>query len=162
MTDTTRAHGGTVTIAFDGGCIGNPGPGGYGAILIEDGAGAETIVRGGEVMTTNNRMELSAAIAGLNALSPGASVSLLGDSQYVIKGMTEWLPGWKRKGWRTATGKPVLNQELWQALERAVQQHARVTWSWVRGHAGHGLNERVDAIANEEARRRAGPARARA
>lgn len=142
-----------ITIAFDGACLGNPGPGGYGAILVNETTGAEKIVRGRETATTNNKMELSAAIAGLNALRPGAHVTMLGDSQYVIKGITEWMPGWKARGWRAAGGKPVANVELWQALELAVARHASVTWTWVRGHAGHELNERVDRIASKEAQR---------
>lgn len=96
-------------------------------------------------------MELTAAIAGLRALSPGAVVTMLGDSQYVIKGVTEWLPGWKAKGWKAAGGKPVANKELWQALEMAVARHESV--EWVKGHAGHELNERVDGIASGEAER---------
>ena len=96
-------------------------------------------------------MEPSAAIAGLNALSPGAVVTMLGDSQYVTKGITEWLPGWKAKGWRGANKKAVANVELWQALEAAVSRHLSVTWEWVKGHAGHELNERVDRIASKEA-----------
>ncbi|WP_336489304.1 ribonuclease HI [Methylobacterium nigriterrae] len=140
-----------ITIAFDGACLGNPGPGGYGAILINTRTGREKIVKGREALTTNNKMELTAAIAGLNALSPGALVTMLGDSQYVIKGMTEWLPGWKSKGWRGAGKKPVANVELWQALETAVSRHFSVTWGWVKGHAGHDLNERADRIASAEA-----------
>jgi hypothetical protein len=107
--DTARR---AITIAFDGACLGNPGPGGYGAVLIHDATGKEKIVRGGDPATTNNRMELTAAIEALNALRPGASVTMIGDSQYVLKGMTEWLPGWKARGWRTAQRKPVLNVEL--------------------------------------------------
>jgi ribonuclease HI len=95
-----------ITIAFDGACLGNPGPGGYGAILIHEPTGREKIVRGGDPATTNNRMELTAAIEALNALRPGASVTMIGDSQYVLKGVTEWLPGWKARGWRTAQRKP--------------------------------------------------------
>ncbi len=140
-----------ITIAFDGACLGNPGPGGYAAILINTRTGREKIVKGREAATTNNKMELSAAIAGLNALSSGAVVTMLGDSQYVIKGFTEWLPGWKAKGWRGANKKPVANVELWQALEAAVSRHQSVTWEWVRGHAGHELNERADRIASAEA-----------
>ncbi|WP_336489843.1 ribonuclease H family protein, partial [Methylobacterium nigriterrae] len=121
------------------------------AILINTRTGREKIVKGREAATTNNKMELSAAIAGLNALSPGAVVTMLGDSQYVIKGITEWLPGWKVKGWRGANKKPVANAELWQALEAAVSRHRSVTWRWVRGHNGHELNERVDRIASREA-----------
>ena len=142
-----------ITIAFDGACLGNPGPGGYGAILINERTKNEKIVRGGEPTTTNNRMELRAAIEALNALRPGAFVTMIGDSEYVLKGMTEWMQGWKAKGWRTAQRKPVLNAELWQALEAAVAQHAAVRWTWVRGHNGHALNERADRIASEEASR---------
>lgn len=142
-----------ITIAFDGACKGNPGRGGYGAILVNEDTGREKIVKGRAPATTNNKMELSAAIAGLNALRPGAIVTMLGDSQYVLKGIVEWLPGWKAKGWRTSAGKPVLNVELWQALELAVQQHESVAWTWVKGHAGHELNERVDGLASEEASR---------
>jgi ribonuclease HI len=140
-----------ITIAFDGACKGNPGPGGYGAILINERTGAEKIVKGREPTTTNNKMELSAAIAGLNALRPGAVVRMLGDSRYVVQGITEWLPGWKARGWKAAGGKPVANVELWQALEAAVARHESVMWEWVKGHAGNGLNERVDEIASGEA-----------
>ncbi|GJE46527.1 ribonuclease HI [Methylobacterium soli] len=140
-----------ITIAFDGACLGNHGPGGYAAILINTRTDREKIVRGRETATTNNKMELSAAIAGLNALSPGAVVNMLGDSQYVIKGFTEWLPGWKAKGWRGANKKPVANVDLWQALEMAVARHLSVSWTWVRRHAGHDLNERVNQIASAEA-----------
>src|SRR5215207_10707745 len=141
-----------ITIAFDGACLGNPGPGGYGAILINERTKREKIVRGGEQVTTNNRMELRAAIEALNALRPGAFVTMIGDSEYVLKGMTEWMQGWKAKGWRTAQRKPVKNVELWQALETAAAQHAEVRWTWTRGHNGHALNERVDQIASEQAR----------
>ena len=113
---------------------------------------AETIVRGGEPETTNNRMELRAAIEALNALQPGAVVTMIGDSEYVLKGMTAWMPTWKKRGWRTTKGKPVLNAELWQALEAAAAQHAEVRWTWVRGHDGHALNERADQIASDQAR----------
>ena len=142
-----------ITIAFDGACKGNPGRGGYGAILVNDRTGAEKIVKGCEPATTNNKMELSAAIAGLNALRPGAVVTMLGDSRYVVQGITEWLPGWKARGWKAAGGKPVVNVELWQALEAAVARHESVTWVWVKGHAGDALNERVDRIASGEAER---------
>jgi ribonuclease HI len=141
-----------ITIAFDGACKGNPGPGGYAAILVNNHTRAEKIVRGSEHKTTNNRMELRAAIEALNALQPGAFVTMIGDAEYVLKGMTEWMPAWKERGWRTTRGKPVLNAELWQALEAAAAQHAEVRWTWVRGHDGHDLNERVDQIASEQAR----------
>jgi ribonuclease HI len=140
-----------ITIAFDGGCIGNPGPGGYGAILVNDCTGSEMTVKGREADTTNNRMELRAAIEGLNALRPGAYVHMLGDSQYVTKGFTEWLPNWKARGWTASGGKPVANVESWRALEVAVERHRTVTWEWVRGHNGHELNERADKLANKEA-----------
>lgn len=142
-----------ITIAFDGACKGNPGQGGYAAILTNDRTGAEKIVKGREAATTNNKMELSAAIAGLNALRPGAVVTMLGDSRYVVQGTAEWLPGWKARGWKAAGGKPVANKELWQALEAAVARHESVTWVWVKGHAGDALNERVDRIASGEAER---------
>lgn len=151
MTDESIAPPRRITVAFDGGCIGNPGPGGFGAILVNETTGAEKIVRGRDPATTNNKMELSAAIAGLNALRSGAIVTMLGDSKYVIQGITEWLPGWKDKGWRTAAGKPVANVELWRALELAVSRHESVAWTWVKGHSGHELNERVDKIAQSSA-----------
>src|SRR3954453_11917306 len=118
-----------ITVAFDGACKGNPGPGGYAAILVNNHTRAEKIVRGSEHKTTNNRMELRAAIEGLNALQPGAFVTMIGDAEYVLKGMTEWMPGWKANGWRKAQRKPVKNAELWQALETAATQHS-VTWTW--------------------------------
>src|SRR5215207_1994572 len=141
-----------ITIAFDGACLGNPGPGGYGAVLIDESTKREEVVSGGDPATTNNRMELKAAIEALNTLEPGAFITMIGDSEYVLKGMTAWLPGWKAKGWRTAQRKPVKNIELWQALEAAVARHAEVRWTWTRGHNGHVLNERADQIASEQAR----------
>ena len=141
-----------VEIYTDGACSGNPGPGGWGVVL-RYGEHVRELSGGDPGPTTNNRMELTAAIEALNALRPGAWVTMIGDSQYVLKGMTEWLPGWKARGWRTAQRKPVLNAELWQALEAAVAQHAAVRWTWVRGHNGHALNERADRIASEEASR---------
>lgn len=142
-----------ITIAFDGACLGNPGPGGYGAILVNRRTGREKIVSGGAPETTNNRMELRAAIEGLAALKPGAYVTMIGDSEYVIKGFTLWLPRWKAKGWRKADRRPVANVELWQALDEAVARQADVRWEWVRGHNGHGLNERADQLATAEAAR---------
>ena len=141
-----------ITVAFDGACKGNPGPGGYAAILVNNHTQAEEIVRGSEPETTNNRMELRAAIEALNALQPGAFVTMIGDSEYVLKGMTEWMPAWKARGWRTTKGKPVLNVELWQALDATAAQHAEVRWTWVRGHDGHARNEQADQIASEQAR----------
>jgi ribonuclease HI len=129
----------------DGACKGNPGPGGWGALLVCGEHRKELF--GGEVETTNNRMELKAVIEALNALKRSAKVRLHTDSQYVHKGISLWLPGWKRKGWKTAAGKPVKNQDLWQALEQAAQSHT-VEWIWVKGHAGHPGNERADELAN--------------
>lgn len=136
-------------ITFDGACLGNPGPGGW-AALIRDASG-ERLVSGAERNTTNNRMELLAAICGLESAEV-ADVVMVGDSQYVVKGFSEWLPGWKRKNWKRGT-KPVANVDLWQALDAAVARHRSVTWTWVRGHNGHADNERVDAAASAEAAR---------
>ncbi len=141
-----------VTIYTDGACSGNPGPGGWGAVLL---FGAhERDLWGGETPTTNNRMELKAAIEALTALTRPCRVELHTDSQYVRQGITEWLPGWKARGWRTASKAPVKNDDLWRALDAARLRH-EVTWRWVKGHAGHPLNERADALARrgcEEAR----------
>ena len=133
-----------VTIYTDGGCHGNPGPGGWGAILIYKGRERELF--GGEPNTTNNRMELTAAIAALETLKWGCSVDLHTDSQYLRNGITEWIGGWKAKGWKTAQNKPVKNADLWQRLDAARQRH-QVRWHWVRGHAGHPENERADKLA---------------
>ena len=133
-----------VEIFTDGACTGNPGPGGWGAILRW--RGRERELSGGEAETTNNRMELTAAIMALEALKRPMAVSLTTDSQYVRQGVTEWLAGWKARNWRTADKKPVKNQDLWQRLEAAAAPH-RVAWHWVRGHAGHPENERADALA---------------
>ncbi len=134
-----------VVIHTDGACRGNPGPGGWGAILAHDGREKE--LYGFERDTTNNRMELMAAIQALEALKRHCDVEIVTDSQYVMKGVTEWMDGWKRRGWRTADRKPVRNIELWQRLDRALAEHD-VRWSWVRGHSGHEYNERADALAN--------------
>ena len=133
-----------VEIHTDGACSGNPGPGGWG-VLLRFGA-HERELAGGELETTNNRMELMAAIEGLQALKEPCVVDLFTDSQYVQKGITEWLGGWQRRGWKTADNKPVKNADLWQKLDAARQRH-RVQWHWVKGHAGHVDNERVDALA---------------
>ncbi|HUL93685.1 MAG TPA: ribonuclease HI [Burkholderiales bacterium] len=137
-----------VRIYADGACKGNPGPGGWGAILME--AGKEKELFGGESRTTNNRMELTAVIRALEALEHSSTVEVYTDSQYVQKGISEWLPAWKRRGWRTADKKPVKNVDLWQELERVAGKH-RVTWHWVKGHAGHPENERADELANRGA-----------
>jgi ribonuclease HI len=135
-----------VEIDTDGACSGNPGPGGWGAILIWNGHRKE--LKGGEALTTNNRMELMAAISALEALKKGVTADLYTDSEYVRNGISSWIHGWKRNGWRTAAKKPVKNAELWQRLEQALGEH-KVTWHWVKGHAGHPENERADELARE-------------
>ena len=138
-----------VEIFTDGACSGNPGPGGWGAILIaKDGDTVlkERELKGGEAQTTNNRMELLAAIHSLEALERPAVVTVVTDSAYVKGGITEWIHGWKRRGWKTAAKKPVKNVELWQRLDEAAARHS-VTWEWVKGHAGHPENERADELA---------------
>jgi ribonuclease HI len=135
-----------VVIHTDGGSKGNPGPGGWGAILEWDGHRKE--IKGAEPHTTNNRMELMAAIMALETLKRPCAVELHTDSQYLRNGITNWIFGWKRNGWRTADRKPVKNAELWQRLDAASAPHA-VRWFWVRGHAGHDRNERADELANE-------------
>lgn len=142
---------GVVEIHTDGACSGNPGPGGWGALLRWNGQEKE--LTGGEPETTNNRMELMAAIAALEALKRPCRVRLHTDSQYVRKGITEWLPRWQRNGWQTAEKKPVKNAELWQRLQAAAAPH-QVEWIWVRGHAGNPDNERVDALARSAITRR--------
>jgi ribonuclease HI len=137
-----------VRVYTDGACKGNPGPGGWGALLR---AGAhERELFGGEPATTNNRMELTAVIRALETLKRPSRVEVYTDSEYVKNGITEWLPNWKRRGWKTADRKPVKNVDLWQALEAAAARH-EVHWHWVRGHAGHVENERADALANRGA-----------
>ncbi|MCL6697884.1 ribonuclease HI [Sphingomonas sp. NSE70-1] len=140
-----------VEIFTDGACKGNPGPGGWGAILRSNGKERE--LSGGESPTTNNRMELMAAIEALNALKRPCHVQLYTDSVYVRDGITKWIHGWRRNGWRTADKKPVKNAELWQALLDATASH-RIDWHWVKGHAGHPENERADALACAEAEAR--------
>jgi ribonuclease HI len=134
-----------VEIYADGACRGNPGPGGWGVLLRA--GGREKELHGGEAQTTNNRMELTAVIEGLRALKGPSQVRVYTDSQYVQKGISEWIHAWKRRGWRTADKKPVKNEDLWRALDEAARRH-RVQWHWVRGHAGHPENERADALAN--------------
>ncbi len=133
-----------VIIHTDGACSGNPGPGGWGAILEYNGTRKE--LYGGEQETTNNRMELKAAIEALNGLKRACAVEMHVDSQYVKDGITKWIFGWKRNGWKTADKKPVKNLELWQALDEAITRH-EITWHWVKGHAGHPENERADELA---------------
>ena len=133
----------------DGACSGNPGPGGWGVLMIAREGGAvvkEREMQGGEQLTTNNRMELMAAISALEALTKAVDITIVTDSAYVKNGVTEWIHGWKRNGWRTAGKDPVKNVELWQRLDAAQARH-KVTWKWIKGHAGHAENERADALA---------------
>lgn len=136
----------TIYIYSDGACKGNPGPGGWGALLVKGGHRKE--ISGGEANTTNNRMEMTAVIRALESLKHPSTVEVHTDSQYVQKGISEWMSGWKRRNWRTADGKPVKNQDLWLQLDSLSQLH-RIEWKWVRGHAGHPENERADALANQ-------------
>ena len=136
-----------VEVHTDGACSGNPGPGGWAAILRW--GGHERELSGGEPLTTNNRMELTAAIAALEVLKRPMRVRLFTDSQYLRLGITEWLPAWRARGWRTADKKPVKNQDLWERLDAARQPHT-VEWRWLKGHAGHPLNERADQLARAE------------
>jgi ribonuclease HI len=140
---TARPH---VVVHTDGACSGNPGPGGWGAILAS--GSHEKELKGSEAHTTNNRMELMAAISALEALKVPATVDLHTDSQYVQQGISQWIHGWKRNGWRTADKKPVKNTDLWQRLDAALARH-HVRWHWVKGHVGHELNERADQLARD-------------
>lgn len=135
----------TVTIYTDGACKGNPGPGGWGAWLSCNGKEKELF--GGEADTTNNRMELTAVIRALEALKRSCTVDLHTDSKYVQQGITAWIHGWKKNGWRTSDKKPVKNDDLWKALDELAHQH-QIKWHWVKGHAGHAGNERADQLAN--------------
>ncbi|MEO8374352.1 MAG: ribonuclease HI [Sphingomonas bacterium] len=147
MSDVT-AELSKVEIATDGACKGNPGPGGWG-VIIRSGT-RERELSGGESLTTNNRMELMAAIEGLNALKRPCHVTLSTDSRYVMDGLTKWIKGWQKNGWKTAAKQPVKNADLWQALLAAAKPH-RIEWLWVKGHAGHPDNERADKLASDAA-----------
>ncbi len=140
------AHRDRVDIYTDGACSGNPGPGGWGALLLHEGVEKELC--GGAADTTNNRMEMTAAIEALKALKRPCNIHLHTDSTYLRDGITKWIHGWKRNGWRTANKKPVKNQDLWQELEAQIERQ-QVIWHWVKGHAGHTENERADALANQ-------------
>lgn len=147
MTDTSELP--RVEIATDGACKGNPGRGGWGAVL-RAADGRERELSGGEKVTTNNRMELMAAIEGLKALKRPCRVILSTDSRYVMDGLTKWIKGWQKNGWKTAAKQPVKNAELWQELLAAAKPH-RIEWVWVKGHAGHPDNERADKLASDAA-----------
>ncbi len=135
-----------VVIHTDGACEGNPGPGGFAAVIDSDGSRRE--ITGGVKHTTNNRMELSAVIRGLAALDEPSRVRIVTDSQYVVYGITRWIQGWRRKGWRIASGAPVKNRDLWEELDALARKHD-VRWEWIRGHAGHPENERADFLARQ-------------
>lgn len=135
-----------VDMFTDGACRGNPGPGGWGTLMRY--GNKEKTLKGSERETTNNRMELMAAISGLEELKRPCKVNLTTDSKYVMQGITEWIVNWKKRGWKTASRQPVKNVDLWQRLEAATHQH-EITWHWVRGHTGHPENERADELANE-------------
>lgn len=138
----------TAQIYTDGSCLNNPGPGGWAAILVW--GDHEKVLVGGDTETTNNRMELMAAIAALEALTRPVDVTLTSDSTYLKDGITKWIIGWKKNGWKTAAKKPVANQDLWMRLDEAIKPH-NITWAWVKGHAGHPMNERCDELARAEA-----------
>ncbi len=135
-----------ITIYTDGACKGNPGPGGWGVLLEYNGR--KKTMHGGEPLTTNNRMEMMAAISALETLREACEITLFTDSKYVMQGLTEWLPGWKARGWKTASKQPVKNQDLWERLDAAVQRH-KIDWRWVKGHAGDPGNEMADQLANQ-------------
>jgi ribonuclease HI len=150
MSETADHDRPAVELYTDGACLGNPGPGGWAYILRHPATGKETQVSGGERETTNNRMELTAVINALLALSRPSRVRLISDSEYVLKGLTEWMAGWKKRGWRKSNKKPVLNADLWRRLDELMQQHT-LDIEWVRGHTGHAENERCDELASAEA-----------
>ena len=154
--ETPAGESDDVILYCDGACRGNPGPGGYGVILRCDGRERE--ISGSSAHTTNNRMELTGAIEGLRALHRRCRVRIVTDSQYLKKGMTEWIHDWIRRGWKTAAKKSVLNRDLWESLLAICSRH-EVTWEWVKGHAGHEFNERCDQLANEAIDRLEGAAR---
>lgn len=144
--DAARRAATTVEIFCDGACSGNPGPGGYGAILRY--GGHEKEISGGEPHTTNNRMEMRAAIEAMRLLTRPCGITITTDSQYLVKGMTEWIGGWQRRGWQNSKKEPVLNRDLWEELLKLCGIH-EVTWKWIRGHAGHAENERCDSLARQ-------------
>ena len=146
---TTDMPAPSVTLHTDGACLGNPGPGGWAAIL--QWGEHESVLSGGLADTTNNQMELMAVIMGLEALTRPVSITVVSDSRYVLNGIQNWIAGWKRNGWKNAKKQQVANQELWQRLDAATQSH-RIEWQWIKGHAGHPLNERCDELASAEAR----------
>ena len=150
MKQTTKSGDEQIILYADGACSGNPGPGGWAAILKHPASSKTKRLSGGQRDTTNNRMELTAVIKGLESISKPSSVTVVTDSQYLVKGMTEWIDNWLAKNWKTASKKPVKNVELWQRLLELSGKH-RIDWQWVQGHAGHPENEQCDAMAVAEA-----------
>lgn len=150
MKQATEGENSQIILYADGACSGNPGPGGWGVILKHSASGKIKKISGGERQTTNNRMELTAVIKGLEAVSKPSSVTVITDSQYLVKGMTEWIQAWLEKNWKTSGKKPVKNVELWQRLLELADQH-QIQWQWVQGHAGHPENEQCDSMAVAEA-----------
>ena len=148
MVVTRPDHQKKVYLYTDGACLGNPGPGGWGVVLCWDGQTRE--LSGGTAETTNNQMELTAVIKGLEALKRPVPLHIVTDSKYVMQGVTQWMKGWKRNGWRTASKKPVANRALWEQLDSLLTDHS-VSWEWVKGHSGHPQNERCDELASEQA-----------
>ena len=146
---------GEALVWTDGACAGNPGPGGWAAVVCAAAGDAPLELSGGAARTTNNIMEMTAALEGLRAVPGGSRACVVTDSRYLHDGMTAWMAGWKRRGWATAAGAPVKNRELWIALEAAVAEHEAVRWHWVKGHVGHPLNERADVLAVAAAARAA-------
>ena len=138
---------GETLIWTDGACQGNPGPGGWAAILVDDGGNAIDERSGGSAQATNNIMEMTAALEGMRVLPAGSAVVVVTDSRYLRDGMTSWMAGWKKRGWKTASGAPVKNKQLWLDLEEETQRHTSVRWHWVKGHVGNALNERADKLA---------------
>ena len=148
MVVTSADHQKKVYLYTDGACLGNPGPGGWGVVLCWDGQTRE--LSGGTAETTNNQMELTAVIKGLEALKRPVPLHIVTDSKYVMQGVTQWMKGWKRNGWQTANKKPVANRALWEQLDNLLTDHS-VSWEWVKGHSGHAQNERCDELASEQA-----------
>lgn len=155
MTDTLQGEAALphreITVHFDGSCLGNPGPGGYAAVLLNILTGTRKVLKDSLPDTTNNRAELTAAIMALKAIRPGAFVTMVGDSQYVVKGMTEWLPRWRMRNWRGKDNKPVSNLDLWLQLVELAEKPAKLEWRWQKGHVGYLQNEEVDGLARAEA-----------
>jgi len=155
MTDQSTLPRREIIVHFDGSCLNNPGPGGWAAHIEDIATGKRCTLSGSHRdQTTNNRMGITAAIEALQLIAEGADVTMVGDSRYVIDGATKWLPNWKARGWKKSGGGAVVNVDLWEQIEPAMQRPAKITWTWQRGHVGHRLNDLVDGLAKKEAERR--------